>query len=286
MRISVLMPFFVFAAFVLNAEAKAAPSAPVEKQQDVASRDEIKFVPHRAAYDIRLASVKNGSTIADVSGAMTFELADACDGWAIQQNMQMHITHAEGGETVLTSNEVTWESKDGKRYNFNMRHTNDGKETENYRGKANLMVENAKAIYTNPDGKTIDLAAGTLFPTAHTQLIVANAKNGQHFFTRRVFDGSDEEGASDVSAFIGSSKARPVIAVADDKLASSPLMAATEWPVHMAFFKLHDATGEPDYEMDLGLLANGVVRSIKIDYGDFAITGSLKSIEPLSSPHC
>ncbi|WP_369674035.1 EipB family protein, partial [Enterococcus faecium] len=90
-----------------------------------------------------------------------FEWADACDGWTVQQNMHLDFTHAEGGASTLSSNEVTWESKDGKHYNFNIRRLNDGKETENYRGKANIAGTNSKAVYSIPDSKNLALTDAT-----------------------------------------------------------------------------------------------------------------------------
>lgn len=263
--------------------ALAAP-APLMDKQDVPKEHAAAIAPHRAIYDLALTSVKNGSNISGVTGRMVFEWADACDGWAIQQNLQMHLNYAQGDTANIASNEVTWEAKDGKSYNFNIRRVNDGKETENARGRATLTGDDGKAIYTNPEGKTLKLKADTLFPSMHTRQIIGHAEKGDNFFTRRVFDGTEEDGANDVSVFIGPVRAQRTDVDADASLASNPLLAATAWPVHMAFFKPSDDSGEPDYEMDLTLLSNGVARAMRIDYGDFSVSGTLKAIEPL--PPC
>jgi hypothetical protein len=278
--------FLVLTALSVLPQADAAPAAHVEKETSGANVPLVAIAPHRAIYDMTLTSVKNGSNISDVSGKMIFEWADACDGWAIQQNLQLHFSYAEGDQSNVTSNEVTWESKDGKHYNFNIRRLNDGKETENYRGKASVADGKGKAVYSTPEGKLVALTDETIFPSAHTRLIIAKANSGERFFTRRVFDGTDEGGSNDVSVFIAPAVAHTALTGADADLAASPLLAAAAWPVHMAFFKLDDETGAPDYEMDLSLLANGVARSMKIDYGDFSVTGNLKAIEPLPAPHC
>ncbi len=233
-----------------------------------------------------LSSVKNGSNIAGVSGRMLFEWADVCDGWAIQQHLKLHFNYAEGEESDVTSTEVTWESKDGKQYNFNIRRVTDGKETENYKGKATLDDKGGNVVYAVPADKKIKLPAGALFPSAHTMLIIQKALAGEHFFTRRVFDGSDEPGSDDVSVFIDPPQAHWLETEADPKLKENPLLAQTAWPVRMAFFKTDVESSTPDYEMDLNLLTNGVARSMRIDYGDFSVTGDLKAIEPLPAPHC
>ncbi len=268
--------------------AFAAPASTIEKPAAAplaAQNAKVTIAPHRAIYDMALTSVKNGSNIADVGGTMIFEWADSCDGWAVQQNLHLHFNYAQGDVSEVASNEVTWESKDGKRYNFNIRRLNDGKETENYRGKAVLTgKEDDKAVYTTPEGKSVVLTPETIFPSTHTEMIIAKALAGEHFFTKRVFDGTDEGGSDDVSVFI--SPPQPQRFDAGDNLSSNPLLDVPAYPVHMAFFKIDDPSGEPDYEMDLTLLSNGISRTMRIDYGDFIITGTLKAIEALPAPHC
>jgi len=141
-------------------------------------------------------------------------------------------------------------------------------------------------VYSVPEDKTLQLPAGTIFPSAHTALILRNAAAGEKFFSRLVFDGSDEDGSSNISAFI--SPQRPVSQDASlaDKLKANPLLADAGWPVHMAFFGTSSDTGLPDYEMDLTLLPNGVARHMKIDYGDFSVTGTLADVEALPAQSC
>jgi hypothetical protein len=247
----------------------------------------MEVAPHRAIYDMSLASVKNGGNISGVSGHMLFEWRDVCDGWAIQQHMQLHFTYSDGDDQDVTSTELTWESKDGKRYNFNVRRLTNGKETENYHGKAALNEDGSGSVtYTSPEAKTDQLPVGTLFPSAHTALILQKAAAGDKLFSRRVFDGSDEDGSSDISAFISPQLASAQETSLTPKVNDSPLLAGPAWPVHMAFFKLGTETGEPDYEMDLNLAANGVARHMKIEYGDFSVNGTLEDIEALPSPSC
>jgi hypothetical protein len=101
-----------------------------------------------------------------------------------------------------------------------------------------------------------------------------------------VFDGSDEDGISDISAFIGPEEGQLQTAEADPKLKNNPVLDQQAWPVRMAFFKLDTETGEPDYEMNLTLLANGVARNMLLDYGDFSVSGTLSDIEALPPTNC
>jgi len=234
-----------------------------------------------------LASSKNGSTVTDVAGHMLFEWRDVCDGWAIQQHMQLHFVYSEGDEQDIASTELTWESKDGKKFNFNIHHMTNGKETDVFRGKGVVNDDGTTTVnYILPEVKTLTLPAGTLFPSAHTALILQKAAQGEKMFTRQVFDGSDEDGSSDISAFILPPKAVTLETSLSKKVKDSPLLAPPAWPVRMAFYKIGSQTSEPDYEMDLDLLPNGIARHMRIDYGDFAVTGNLDELEPLPAPSC
>nr|MDP9128240.1 cell envelope integrity EipB family protein [Pseudomonadota bacterium] len=189
--------------------APAAPPAPAPASVAPAASESAKprgakiaIVPHRAIYDMTLSSVRNGSNITGVSGRMLFEWGDVCNGWAVQQHLRLHFTYSEGDESDVTSTELTWESKDGKRYNFNIRRVSDGKETERYVGKAVMKDDGGLVTYSVPAKKTVTLPAGTVFPSSHTKMILQNADAGERLFTRRVFDGSDEVGSDDISVFI------------------------------------------------------------------------------------
>jgi hypothetical protein len=247
----------------------------------------VRIAPHRAIYKMKLDSAKNGSNVSDVSGRMAFEWRDVCDGWAIQQHMQLHFDYADGNDQDLSSTELTWEAKDGKRYNFNIRRVTDGQETENYRGKAAQNADGTVSVFYNvPEGKTVELPVDTLFPSAHTELILQVAGKSEKFFSRRVFDGSDEDGSTDISAFILPQRDATKEKELKAKVKKNSLLAEAAWPVHLAFFRVGTETGEPDYEMDIDLVPNGIARHMKINYGDFSVTGVLDELQALRAQKC
>lgn len=232
-------------------------------------------------------SVKNGSSVSNVSGDMTFEWNDLCDGWAVEQRITLLFNYADGENQELSSSELTWESKDGKRYSFNVRRLANGQETEAYRGKAVKNPDGSISVsYTLPSGQTKILPPKTLFPLAHTSFVLNQAAQGKKFFSSQVFDGSDTAGSSDISAFILPLRAVQKGPVLSETMKKNALLKETPWPVHLAFFGLDSETSEPDYEMDLFLLPNGIARSMKIDYGDFSIAGSLENLQALKPKSC
>jgi hypothetical protein len=117
-------------------------------------------------------------------------------------------------------------------------------------------------------------------------LILQEAAKGEKLFSRRVFDGSDEDGSSDISAFILPQRALVPEPAPSAKTKKNPLLAGAAWPVHLAFFKIDSETGEPDYEMDMNLLPNGVAQHMKIDYGDFSVAGDLEDVSALKTQVC
>lgn len=251
--------------------------------------DNVTIIPHRAIYNLSLASTKNGSSVKGVSGKMMFEWNDACDGWTVQQHMHLHFNLGENGESSVASTEITWESKEGDKFNFNIRRVTDGKETEKYQGKAALGPQGGSVTYSVPEGKTETLPAGSLFPSAHTRLLLQKAQSGEKFFVRHVFDGSDEEGSNDVSAFISPSPTESQNAELPASLKDNNLLNAQEWPIRLAYFKQTGETGETgesDFEMNLNLLSNGVAKAIRIDYNDFSVQGTLAALEPLPKHDC
>lgn len=240
-----------------------------------------KIQPHRAIYAMSLGSARNGSKVSDVRGRMMFEWADACDGWTTEQRFQLRFVYSEGDDMAMNTNYTTWEAKNGLRYRFNVRKLVNGELDEEVRGEANLQADGAgTAQFTKPEPQEMELPAGTMFPTAHTLAILDHAERNEPFFTRTIFDGSDAEGPTEVSTVAGKPGA-------PKESGKDPLLKVEKsWPVRMAFFPLQSDSAQPEYEMSLRLLENGIAESMQIDYGDFTVNAVLEKIEALPKSGC
>lgn len=240
-----------------------------------------KIQPHRAIYAMSLGSARNGSKVSDVRGRMMFEWADACDGWTTEQRFQLRFVYSEGDDMAMNTNYTTWEAKNGLRYRFNVRKLVNGELDEEVRGEANLQADGAgTAQFTKPEPQEMELPAGTMFPTAHTLAILDHAERNEPFFTRTIFDGSDAEGPTEVSTVAGKPGA-------PKESGKDPLLkVGKSWPVRMAFFPLQSDSAQPEYEMSLRLLENGIAESMQIDYGDFTVNAVLEKIEALPKSGC
>lgn len=293
MRLSNYMKSISFAA-VLLALAPVPVLAAAPAVADAASVPAGKItaanmMPHRALYKMTLDSARNGSTVTGADGIMYFEWEDACTGWVIDQRMDLTFLHDNGDNVSIGSAYSTWEAKDGSRYRFTYRRLVNGELNESLRGSATMPEagQPGLATYQGEESREVKLPAGTLFPTAHTIAMLNAAEHGDKLFNALMFDGTDTEGLSEISAVI--SKARPV----QSELARTGWTAdkkAEGFPIRMAFFSTSSDDGQPesapDYEMDTAMLPNGVSEYLLIDYGDFKMRGTLEKVELLPAPKC
>jgi len=239
---------------------------------------------HRALYKLALDSAANGSVVTGAEGRMFFEWTDTCNGWAIDQRIDMSFSHAEGEGSSTTSTFTTWEAKDGTSYRYNIRRLVNGVPDEVLRGSATLPGKGkaGKANYTMPEATEVVLPEGTLFPTAHTLQLLQAAQSGKPMYTATIFDGDEGNGLSEISAVIGPSRAQT------PEMVKSGVAGTNQhwWPMRMAFFPGESKNPEPEYEMSTVMLPNGVTDSMLLDYGDFKIKATLEKVEFLPKPDC
>ena len=74
-------------------------------------------------------------------------------------------------------------------------------------------------------------------------------------------------------AFLGG----PIAPDTDD---ADPLLAGmVSWPVRIAFCASRPDATLPEYEVAFRLYANGITTDFEIDYGNFALSGTLERLE-------
>jgi len=58
------------------------------------------------------------------------------------------------------------------------------------------------------------------------------------------------------------------------------------WPVTISYFDTAKKDGAPDYILSFDLYENGVLGSLKLDYGQFVLVAQLSKFELLQSEPC
>jgi hypothetical protein len=241
------------------------------------------FAPHRAIYDMSLKSADRDSGIVAVSGEMAMDFAESCEGWTMEYRSAFEIS--VGGEDTIRvlTNLTSWESRDGLEYRFNVRNLTSGQDEARIEGTARIAGPGKAGVarYEKPASQTVELPAGTLFPTAHTEAVLQSAGRVPASLRRYVFDGYDGEGLYDVNAVVGMPIAappqRPVLA---------PLAGLRAWPAQIAFYRSGAAVAEPDHEVGLRMYENGVGDEMTIDFGRFKVLARLRALELGARPRC
>ena len=241
------------------------------------------FAPHKAIYAMSLATAKAGAGgVVDVSGKMLFEWLDACEGWTTDQKFALQYVYNNGPAVQFASHYNAWEAKSGESYSFSVRRLRNGEISEEIRGSANRAPDGSVlASFSKPAKTTVELPAGVVFPTAHTVKMLELAARGERFYNTLMFDGSDGEGPVEINVFIGQ-----ISEPAGASKVNSDLLSRPARHVRMAFFPNEGDSSQPEYEMTLNLLDNGVVSELRIEYEDFTLRGLLESIEAVAAPRC
>jgi hypothetical protein len=268
-------PVFGMACAVILAGAFSVMPAAVE-----AGQARKVFAPHRALYAMTLGEKKAGSGIIDVDGRMAFEWREDCDGWVVEQRYAMRYFGASSTVREVDTHFTTWESKDGKRYRFFVNNKPGSGSPEKIEGFASHPGSDGTgaARFTIPEETDFTLPSNTLFPSAHTFEMIDAALAGGKFFAAPMFDGSEVEGPTSVSAVMGKKSIEPD--------AENSLLRGPQWPIRMAFFASDSQASEPTYEMSLTMHDNGIASALELDYGDFTVKVKLKTLEALPEPAC
>ncbi len=239
------------------------------------------LLSHRAVYQLSLG--KTGS-LTGGDGLLTFEVKDVCDGWAMDLKAEITLVGEEGEAHHLGWSQVSWESKDGKRYRYFSRELSDGEETSRRRGEAQRddVGKPAKVIADLPRQNEFTLPAGALFPIQHTLALVKADADGTPYVLAQLFDGSNIDAAVEVGAAIGPGNKSwhpPAKRFTD-------LKEERSFPVALAFYISSSAEGVPDTEQNMRLYSNGVVGSLTFGLGDLTVHAVLDDLKVLPSEGC
>src|SRR5436190_1682879 len=121
-----------------------------------AAGGDIFMAPHRAVYEMSLATARGGTGVTAVTGRMVYELTgSACEGYT--QNMRF-VTQMvnQGGNAIVTDlRSTSWEEGNAKRFRFNSSQFRDEKPTEVTAGDAARAstTDDVKVELTKPGKK-------------------------------------------------------------------------------------------------------------------------------------
>jgi EipB-like len=237
--------------------------------------------PHVAAYRLSLASGPSiGIPFTEVRGGLLIEWRRACDGWLSRQRLAFVGTFEEGGGLSHDVRFSSWEALDGSKMRYSYRSYGDEELEEDFRGEARLEPSaGGVATFSEPSAREIKLPPRTIFPTAHIEQVLDEARAGSRFVTHQVFDGAGFDSLTQITSVISQPETL-------DPSAQDNQGAGRAWRVSMAYYDLHESSATPKFEAEFLLGENGVLRDVVLDYGDFQLDATLEKLELMTPPEC
>ncbi|MCH9764835.1 MAG: cell envelope integrity EipB family protein [Alphaproteobacteria bacterium] len=275
---------------VTAGDAVAGGQSPATAPQPTTTID---FRPHRAVYDISLARVSTGSSVANIDGRMVYELAgNTCEGHTETLRFVTRTTNQRGDVRLTDLRTANWESAKSDTFRFDSKNYHDNTLAQATNGAATRT--GARGVINvqlkKPKRKSLTLDSKALYPIAHAKAIVRAAKNGDRIYQGLFFDGSDTgEKVYQTTAIIGKkllTAATPGSTAA--ALVKPDVRAVAGWPISASYFEDGKTGGDatPAFEMSYHFHINGVISKFMIDHGDFAFNGALTQLEYTASTGC
>ena len=251
-----------------------------------AASEKIVFQPHRAVYEVSLARVSAGSSIADLSGRMIYELSGSpCAGYDQVLRFITRTTNQNGDAQLNDLRTKSWESPTSDTLRFDIENYHGQTLAEASKGTAERDASNSqvRVVLEKPTAKAANLGAKILFPVAHSMAVLRAALAGKKIFPSFFYDGSESgEKVYQTNAVIGL-KVPAIAAPETDAKSIDPLKlakATQSWPVAMSYYDVAELNvdGTPSFEMSYRFHLNGVTSKFQIDHGDFAFKGTLSQL--------
>jgi len=239
------------------------------------------MVPHQAIYKMTLSKNSPASQFNGLSGAAVSQIERTCEGWVINEQILMTMLTVNGGAIEREMTFKARESLDGSSYVFDSLSITNGN-TERFSGTARRKQGGAaEAEFVTPRPFEMPLPDGTRFYISMTHWLLELAGSGKRAAESYAFDGTDDEGPQKVSAFI-----LPDSIGGAGLSGDSSLLDRKAWQVRLAFFKTGKQVTEPEYEISLRLLDNGVVTHFELIFNDLVVDQILQDVLPAKDERC
>jgi hypothetical protein len=244
---------------------------------------------HRAVYDISLLEAQDGTDVTGVSGRLVLEFSGSeCAGYSSKLRFVTEMADADGGLQLTDSRSSTFETADGRSLDFaNETYAGDIL-AEQSEGKASRDSGSVAVALTRPGEKRFNLKDSVVFPTQQMERIITSALDGDDFVSFEVYDGSESgETVYDTAGVIGRVSTAANDAGDEPMVAKAGIAGLRHWPVTISYFdKRGSGEATPFYTMSFVVYENGIGRTMRIDYGEFTLSGKLTGLEMLPPAPC
>ncbi|WP_421998987.1 EipB family protein [Reyranella sp.] len=243
-----------------------------------------ELVPHRAAYTV--TALEQGKPGVGTIGTYAYELQLTCDGsYLVHQRLRLEVDGPRAAVATEQQSQMT-ESRNGRKLSFEHR-TSSGRQSSVVKGEAVIGDDGkGEARFAEPEGQSVALPAGTLFPLAIARETIRRADAGDSGFDARFFFGEKVKPPQTVNVVIGRVPRR----LADLKIpeGGEELADGRRRIYYRAGFFDAEAKGqgEPAFEMSSVTLDNGIELYGTHEESDGGIEYRITRLEPLAKPEC
>jgi hypothetical protein len=254
------------------------------------AKPSVQLAPHRAVYDLSLLRSQGSRGVESARGRIAMDFGgDACDGYTLKYRQVTVLDGSETGSRTLDMQTATYEAGDGlsmrfKSTSFTQRAIKDnevdGDAKLNPGGGLNVRLK-------QPKDSQFEASGSPIFPTEHLKRLIEAGRRGESTLSVRVYDGSsDGQKVYDTLGLIGRRIEPGAEAQLEEAVRQDPLSKTPRWPVTISYFEEGNADRTPIYTISFELYENGISRALKLDYGDFALKGDLKSLDVQAPTPC
>ena len=254
-----------------------------------ATADAAAVMPHRAIYDLTLMRSAEGSALQSASGRLAFEIqGSACEGWSVSFRMATKYRPAEGQATLIDTQTTSYEGPGSLDFRHQLKEVINGEAKPEVKIKMSRPDKDAggQGEIMSKDGETFDVPANAALPMQHQIRLMTLGEAGGGRDSSLVFDGSDEAKTFRAISFVGKEKAPGSILRDTQNPAAAALKDVGAWPMTISYFPAEGGDEIPQYQVTFDMYANGVASGLVLDYGDFALTGTLTELQMMEAAEC
>ncbi|MBL93687.1 MAG: hypothetical protein CFH06_01300 [Alphaproteobacteria bacterium MarineAlpha3_Bin5] len=241
------------------------------------------LVGYQAIYKMKLDKASTKSRFSAIQGSALSVLERNCGGWRAKEEMVVDFHTKVGGVIRRDLKFEAWEALDGLSYEFSSVAETNGV-VEKYKGSASKYTDKpGEAVYQGTTSRSFKLPVDTVFYTGLVQWLLVVAESGAQHGEKWIFDGIDNEGPEKVVAFIldaGNQKNQ------DLHPEFGNITSGRRWTVQLAFYKPGFSEGLPEYEMEIGMVENGILTGFRIHFDDFTVLQTLEDVLIVDAKTC
>jgi hypothetical protein len=246
----------------------------------------VTLAPHRAIYDLKLSETHGKQSIEGARGRILYDFSGSpCEGYALEFRQVTELDSGEGKTAISDLRTTNWESDDGNTFRFASTNYLNNVKTDDTEGRADRTNGKVQVALTKPQAKRFE-AGDVLFPSAHMRRIINAARAGKTLLEVDVYDGSESgEKIYSTLTVIG----QPI---GDDHpptdAAKGKLEGLKRWPVTVSYFDRSKTESDqtPIYALSFEAYENGISRALKLDYGNFVLSGEMTSLDLKQQKQC